>query len=163
MKTLILARHAKSSWELPEVEDLDRPLIEKGLIRTQKSIAFLLKNNINIDLIISSHAKRALETAKLYANALKYPLQKIEVNTSIYFSGPEDLFNVVYSIPDNIQTAMLVGHNPTMTQFANCFADKLIDYMPTSAIVTFEFNTDKWTDIELCNHKTKHIVFPKNL
>jgi phosphohistidine phosphatase len=163
MKTLYLARHAKSSWGLPEVEDLDRPLIEKGLIRTQKTIAFLLKNNVYIDLIISSHAKRALETAKLYANALKYPIKNIDVNTSIYFSGPKDLFYVVSCIPENVESAMIVGHNPTMTQFANCFIDKLIDYMPTSAIVSVEFNTDKWTDIELCDRNTKFIVFPQKL
>ena len=163
MKTLFLARHAKSSWELPEVDDLDRPLIEKGLIKTQKTIAFLLKNEVSIDLILSSHAKRALETAKLYANALKYPIQNIEVNTSIYFSGPENLFSVIYAVPETIRSLMIVGHNPTMTQFANCFVDKLIEYMPTSAIVAIEFKTNKWTDIELANRKTKFIVFPQKL
>lgn len=163
MKTLFLARHAKSSWELPEVEDLDRPLIEKGLIRTQKTIAFLLKNNIAIDRIISSHAKRTLETAKLYANALKYPVKSIEINTSIYYSGTEGLLNVVYGLPDHVNSAMLVGHNPAITQFANCFADKVIDYMPTSAIISIEFDTDKWAEIELCQRKTNFIAFPKKL
>jgi len=163
MKTLFLARHAKSSWELPEMEDFDRPLTEKGLIRTQKTIVFLLKNNINIDLIISSHAKRALETAKLYAKALKYPIKNIEIDTSIYFSGTQELLDIVYRLKDNVNSVMLVGHNPTMTQFANCFVDKVIDYMPTSAIVSIEYNTDKWTEIELCDRKTKFIAFPKNL
>jgi len=163
MKTLFLARHAKSSWELPELEDLDRPLIEKGITRTKKTISYLQKNKVEIDLIISSHAKRAFETAKLYANALKYPLKKIDVNTSIYFSGPESLFNILYSLPNNIQSVMIVGHNPTMTQFANCFVDKLIEYMPNSAVIAIEFDTIKWTEIENCDRKTKFILFPKKL
>lgn len=163
MKTLFLARHAKSSWKLPEVEDLDRPLMEKGLIKTQETIAFLLKNNINIEMIISSHAKRALETAKLYANAFKYPIKDIEINTSIYYSGTEGLYNAVYGIPDNINSVMIVGHNPVMTQFSNFFTEKFIDCLPTSAIVSIEFNTDKWTEIDHCPHKIKFIIFPKKV
>jgi phosphohistidine phosphatase len=163
MKTLFLARHAKSSWDLPEVEDLDRPLIEKGLIKTQKTIDFLLKHDVYVDLLISSHAKRALETAKLYAKALKYPIQKIEVNTAVYYTSPEILFSVLYAIPDEVQSAMLVGHNPAMTQFVNCFADQLIEYLPTSGVVAFEFDTKKWADIELSRPKTKYIIFPKKL
>ena len=163
MKTLFLARHAKSSWELPEIDDLDRPLMEKGLIRSQKTIAFLLKNNVNIDLTISSHAKRAIETAKLYAHALKYPIQKIEINTSIYASDTEQLFSIIYGLADETQSIMLVGHNPTMTQFSNCFVDKPFEYMPTSAIVSVEFDTNKWTEIELSKCKTNFIFFPQKI
>jgi len=163
MKTLFLARHAKSSWELPEMDDLDRPLIEKGLIRTQKTIVFLLKNNVNIELIISSHAKRAIETAKLYSHALKYPIQNIEINTSIYYSDTEQLFSIIYALPNHIQSVMLVGHNPTMTQFSNCFVDKAFEYMPTSAIVSVEFDTNEWTEIELCKRKTNFVVFPQEI
>ena len=74
MKTLYLVRHAKSSWEEPGVSDADRPLIPKGLKKTQLIVDFLLKRETKIDLMISSPAVRAYETAKLVAAGLDYPL-----------------------------------------------------------------------------------------
>ncbi len=79
MKTLYIVRHAKSSWDHPGLGDDQRPLLEKGKKRTKYVVDYFLENNINPDLIISSHAVRAFETAKIIATSLDYPENKINL------------------------------------------------------------------------------------
>ena len=67
MKTLYIVRHAKSSWDHPGLGDDQRPLLEKGKKRTKYVVDYFLENNCRPDLIISSHAVRAFETAKIIA------------------------------------------------------------------------------------------------
>ncbi len=84
MKTLYIVRHAKSSWNKVDMPDEKRPLMEKGKKRTKKVIDYLLANHIKVDYIISSHAVRAHETAKILAHALKYPIENIKIDSNIY-------------------------------------------------------------------------------
>ena len=80
MKTLYIVRHAKSSWDQAGLADHQRPLLEKGKKRTKRIIDYLLENNIKADLIISSHAVRALETARIIGYALNYPVDEIRIS-----------------------------------------------------------------------------------
>lgn len=161
MKTLYIVRHAKSSWDSPSHADHERPLLEKGKKRTKRVIDYLLENNITVDLIISSHAVRARSTANIIANALHYPVNEIQISEKIYHGDVENLFNLFYDLSDNIQSLMLVGHNPTFTNFANFFLDDKIDWLPTSAIVCIEFNTEQWEQLPISDKKVKFVISPK--
>jgi phosphohistidine phosphatase len=161
MKTLYIVRHAKSSWDSPGHEDHERPLLEKGKKRTKLVIDYLLENNVKVDLIISSHAVRARSTAIIIANALHYPENEIQISTRIYHGDMDSLFNLFYDLSDNIQSLMLVGHNPTFTSYANYFLKDKIDWLPTSGIVCIEFDTDKWEQLPLSGKKTKFVISPK--
>ena len=163
MKILYLVRHAKSSWNYPELSDDERPLLEKGKKRTKKVIDYLLANNVKVDYIISSHAVRALETAKIIAHALHYPLDNIKIERQIYHAYADKLLDQFYDVPENCNSMMLVGHNPTFTSFANYFLDDKIDWLPTSGIVSISFDTDRWEDVMNANKKTNFVVYPKNL
>lgn len=163
MKTIIVVRHAKSSWDFPHLSDHERPLLEKGKKRTRLINDYLIKNNIAVDLIISSHAVRAYETAKIIARAIGYPIEEININRMIYHANADRLIDQFFDLPNNVQKVMLVGHNPTLTNFVNQYLDKKIDWLPTSGIVSIDFDTEKWEDLSMAKYKPNFVVFPKML
>jgi phosphohistidine phosphatase len=163
MKTLYIVRHAKSSWDYPGLEDYQRPLLEKGKKRTKYIVDYLQEKNAHVDLIMSSHATRALETAKIIAKALKYPENKIMISKNIYHSDPDGLFNLFFDLSDDIDSIMIVGHNPTFTYFANFFLERKLDNLPTSGVVCIDFKTDNWENIASSGRITKFVVSPKSL
>ena len=89
MKTLYLVRHAKASLENTAEGDINRPLLENGLKRTKPIIDFLHKRHTHVDLIISSPAVRAYQTARILAHALNFPFENIKIERAIY-NGDED-------------------------------------------------------------------------
>ncbi len=163
MKTIYLVRHAKASLYSSDHEDLERPLLEKGLKRTKRIIDFLHSKETSVDLIISSHALRALETAKILAYALNYPIDEIKQERTIYFGDAEKIADQFYDISPTINKLMIVGHNPSITNFANFFLPQPIDYLPTSGVVCIELDIDHWDDILAAKHEVKFLVTPKML
>ncbi len=163
MKTLYLIRHAKSSWENPGLHDYERPLLEKGIKRTEKILQFLKNRKINPGIIVSSHTVRALETAKLIADGLGYPDNKISVESKLYFDGTDGIMNVVFALPNKKGSAIIIGHNPYITQFSNRFLIKKIEPMPTSGVVSIDFFTNKWNEVPLSEKNARFIIYPKDL
>lgn len=163
MKTIYLVRHAKASMGNPNNPDIERPLLEKGLIRTKRIIDFLHSKETSVDLIISSHAVRALETAKILAYALNYPIEEIKQERAIYFGDADKIADQFYDISPVINYLMVVGHNPAITNFANIFLPQPIDYLPTSGVVCIELDMESWDQILTAKHTIKFFVTPKML
>jgi phosphohistidine phosphatase len=163
MKTLYLVRHAKSSWEEPGVPDSDRPLIPKGIKKTKMIVDFLLKRNTSIDLMISSPAVRAYETAKIMAAGLNYPVNKIKIDRKIYDGYYDRILDIIYGTSNEVGSLMIFGHNPTITNLSNLFLHPGIEDMATSCVVCLSFNTDKWEEIPSQEAIQEFIVFPKML
>ncbi len=163
MKTLYIVRHAKSSWDFPGLGDEERPLLEKGKKRTQKISKYLLEKNVSLDLILSSHATRALETAKILAHALAYPEDEIRISEQIYHSNADRLYDQFYDLSDDVEKLMIVGHNPTFTNFANHFLDEKIDWLPTSGIVSVSFDTAHWMKLDIAKKTVNFVIFPSEL
>jgi phosphohistidine phosphatase len=163
MKTLYFIRHAKSSWDYPELSDEERPLIEKGIKKTKKIGNYLSANHINADVIISSHACRALDTAKIIAKKLNYPEDKIIIEKKIYGSGIDRLFDIIFGISNEYDTAFLFGHNPTFTNIANYFLEEKIDNLPTSGLFCVQFDTNEWNAIINAPRLKNYIIRPKEL
>lgn len=163
MKTLYIVRHAKSSWDHDDLSDHDRPLMQKGVKKTARISKYLMEMDTKVDLVISSSAVRAFETAKLIASVIAYPIEKIQIEKSLYHSDNEQIFELIYAVDNQIDSLMIFGHNPTFTSFANQFMIDKIDWMPTSGVVGVNFDTDKWEDIMISPKQIKFIVFPKML
>lgn len=161
MKTLYIVRHAKSAWDQNGIADHERPVLEKGKKRTKKIIDYLLEKKVNPDLIISSDAVRAKETAGILAKGLSYPKNNLQLSGALYQCDTDTLIRQFYDISDDVNSLMIVGHNPTMTTFANMFLDKKIDWLPTSGVVCIEFETDKWEHVMDVPKKTKFVITPK--
>ena len=163
MKTLYLARHTKSSWESPGLDDMHRPLLDKGIQKSKKAVKYLNQSQVKVDKIISSPAVRALETARLIAAGIGFPKEKILIEPKIYEGSIDRILELIYATEDEVDSLMIFGHNPTITHLANLFLNPGIEFMPTMGIACVSFNTDKWTAIPLAEKKTEFILFPKSL
>jgi phosphohistidine phosphatase len=163
MKTVYIVRHAKSSWDKIDLPDEMRPLMEKGKKRTKKVIDFLHSKKVTVDYIISSHAVRAHETAKILAHALQYPADQIKIDPQIYYTDGDGIINQFYDLPERFESVMIVGHNPSLTDFVNQFLKKPVENLPTSGVVSISFDTDKWENIPLAKRKTNFVLFPKEM
>lgn len=163
MKTLYIVRHAKSSWDFPNLPDYERPLLEIGRVKTRMIIQFLKEQHTKPGLILCSHATRARETAAMIAEELTYPIEGIHIESSIYHGNEDDLFNLICALPDEHDSVMIVGHNPTLTNFVNQLIEEPIDWLPTSACACFVFKTDLWEKIMTAGKITKFVISPKKL
>lgn len=163
MKTLYILRHGKSSWENLNIKDFDRPLLKEGVERTMRIADFINKYKFQIQCIVSSNAVRAFSTAKIIASETSYPISKIKQVAELYSSDAENYFNTVFGIDDNFNSLMIVGHNPSITEFANYFIDEKIDNLPTSGLIIIRFDCKKWSEISTSSKELRHVVFPKEL
>ncbi|MEI7982437.1 MAG: histidine phosphatase family protein [Bacteroidota bacterium] len=163
MKNLYLVRHAKASWEEPGISDSDRPLLPKGIMKTQRVVEFLRERGTHADLILSSPAVRAHETARIVAAGLGYPLEDIKIERKIYDSFHDRILDVIYATPDHIDSLMIFGHNPTITQLANLFLHPGIEIMPTSCVVCISFLTESWAEIPSSEALKEFVIYPKLL
>jgi len=163
MKTIFLVRHAKSSWQIPGQKDHERPLLDTGVERTRKITDFLVSRGVEVDLIISSHAVRAYETARLIATALGFPEREIRQEPQIYLGTEDSLLDIVLSLSDELDSVMLVGHNPVMSGFAQILQARIGNDMPTSALVSISFETNYWNQALIAKKKVNFYVYPKML
>jgi phosphohistidine phosphatase len=163
MKTLYLVRHAKSSWGHPGLTDFDRPLLDTGIKRNRKIIKYLNDKHVTVDLIISSPAVRTLETARLIANGIDYPIENIQPEPVLYEASLRDYQNLIFDTPDEINSLMIVGHNLTITYVANFFLGPEIEMLPTSGLVGISFDSAQWREILSVEPELLFIVFPKML
>lgn len=163
MKTLFIVRHAKSSWEDPQISDHDRPLLAVGVKKTKRISNFLVQKNVLPELMLSSTAVRAFETARLIAAHIGYPEDQIKSSSNLYHAGSGDIFTELYAIENTVDSVMIFGHNPTLTYFANQYLDPRIENLPTSGLVSIEFGCDKWEDINDSKFQVNFVVFPRML
>ena len=147
MKNLYIIRHAKSSWKFPELADSDRPLNKRGKRDAPEMGRRLKVRGAVPDLILSSPAKRAQKTAKIIAEAVGYPPKKVRFQNAIYHGGIDNILNVLTEMENHIECIFLVGHNPSLTYFANNLAGTEIDNIPTCGIVRVDFSVDTWRKI----------------
>ena len=98
------------------------------------------------DLMVTSPAKRALRTAKMIADAIDYPKNRIEVREDIYEQGMNALIELIGELDDGLESVFLIGHNPDLTDLANRLTGAGIHNMPTCSIVSVEFPLSNWRD-----------------
>ena len=145
MKHLYLIRHGKATHK--PMPDIKRYLTNKGIKRTKKYAGILAEQNIKPDLIISSPAARALQTAEIMAEILKYPIKNIKINPVFYFEPEQEVLEQIKNLPDHYNHVFLVGHNPIWTDLADHFSEKPVWHLRTSGISGTAFETDTWKNI----------------
>lgn len=160
MKKLILVRHGKSSWK-EDLPDDERPLKKRAYKDADLVInAFsgFEKDPLNL---WSSHAVRALTTAKIFKEELEIPDENFIINRELYTFDSSSLLQVIKSCDNSIDNLMVFGHNPAMTEVANKLGDQHFSNIPTTGLCMIEFETDSWQNLK--NGKTLLYLFPKNL
>ncbi|NJL71636.1 MAG: histidine phosphatase family protein [Candidatus Competibacteraceae bacterium] len=143
MKTLLLMRHAKSSWADPGVEDHDRVLNARGLRAAPLMGERLLAAGYVPDRILVSTAARARQTANLVAAALDCG-DRIDVSRQLYLAEADDILKRVRQTPPDVKTLLVVGHNPGMEELASYLAGSLQPF-PTAAVAVFRQAGKDWS------------------
>ncbi len=160
MKKITIIRHAKSSWE-HRVTDFERPLKKRGL-EDASLVSFCAKDKINKpDFILSSDANRARSTAAIFIKTLDFQSVDFQLDNKLYDFSGNDLIQVIKNCDDAINHLMIFGHNFAITSFVNTYGSVLYDNVPTSGLVSIDFNSNSWQD--LMPGKTILKIFPKDL
>ncbi|MDP8305987.1 MAG: histidine phosphatase family protein [Candidatus Chlorobium antarcticum] len=146
MKTLYLARHAKSGWE-SNCSDFERTLNEKGMKDAPQIAARMVAKGAPIpNILISSPARRALTTAEAFAEAFGIGREKIHMEMGIYHGGADELLELVRSVPDSAEGLMLFGHNPAMSEFADRMARNAPHHLSPCSVVRIDMDVAKWSE-----------------
>lgn len=146
-RTLILVRHAKSSWDAIDLSDTERPLADRGKRDAPMMGKRLAKQPVKPDLILSSPARRAFATAEIIANELGYKAKDIVVDDRLYATDAGTLLAVIGGLKDKLKCVMLFGHNPEFSELAHRLSGE-ITLLPTCAVAQFMFETKSWANID---------------
>ena len=161
MKTLFVMRHAKSSWENSDLADFERPLNKRGLRVAPLVGETIRKNRFQIDLIVSSPAERAKQTAILVKKAAQTQVE-IKFDERIYEANTQTLLEVINGLNEKTKSAMLVGHNPGFENLVKALTGE-IEPMPTAALAVIDLKTDKWSDVEAGCGNLRVLIRPKEI
>ena len=159
MKNLIIIRHSKSSWDLP-LNDIDRPLSKRGIQN-----AHLISSKIQIVLpksfiIWSSNSKRTKETAMIFSQNLLFSYENILIKEELYTFDAKILEEIIKKCENMYDNLILFGHNEAITNFVNKFGDLYINNVPTSGVVSIQFDIDDWTKLK--KGKIIKTIFPSH-
>ena len=147
MKTLLLLRHAKSSWKQSELADHDRPLNKRGKQTAPRMGALLQDEDLIPDLIVCSTAVRAHTTALLVAKACTY-IGEINQTRTLYLAEPEDYVEVLRQVAEKHTRVLVVGHNPGLEALIEELTDEAMA-MPTAALAYLELSLKRWKDLDM--------------
>jgi phosphohistidine phosphatase len=161
MKKLFIVRHAKSSWDFPELDDLDRPLNKRGKKNAPQMGSRLAKRGIKPQLIITSPAKRAAATAREIAKELSFPKSDIIKEPLLYHGTNKNIIQMLQKQNNDINEIMIFGHNPGLTDLANYLSGSHIYNIPTCGIAEIDFEIFSWADIDEKKGVLVYFDYPK--
>ena len=164
MKQLLIVRHSKSDRNDPTLKDFDRPLNERGEKNAVEMAKRLVKQEIIPQQLVSSPAKRALSTAKYFADTLGIDGSEIIKVKDIYEASSSTLLKVINSLDNRSDLTALFGHNPGLSEIASLLCDNEGLYnLPTSGMALIEFPFEEWGHVSLGTGKLLLYDFPKNI
>lgn len=170
MKTLLLLRHAKSSWDDPGVSDAERPLTGRGQKAAARMGRLLAERGLSPDLILCSTARRARETCDGVAPALASD-PDLHFEKQLYLADPATLLRLVQHLPDGAEAALVIGHNPGLERFAARLVgsasgdalQRMGGKFPTAALAVFRFDVTRWRDVALARGRLEDFIAPREV
>ena len=142
MKTLMLMRHAKSSWADPGMADFDRPLNARGLEAAPLMGTYLKEHDWVPDRVISSSANRAQQTTKLVLESLGS--LNTEYRENLYLASASAILNAIREQPPEVDRLLMVGHNPGLEHLVSELLCRFIAF-PTAAVAIFQADIASWS------------------
>jgi len=163
-KTLFLIRHAKSSWDNFALTDFDRPLNDRGKNDAPEMAKRLIDKKINIDAFISSPAKRAKKTAKLFMKEFGRKKKEIILIPELYEASVEAFYQTILAVDNRFNSIAVFSHNPGITSFANGLTeDTQFDNMPTCSVFAVRSNIKSWRDFRDAKKEFWFFDYPKKI
>ena len=161
MKQLLLVRHAKSSWDDLGMNDFDRPLNDRGKRDAPVMAERLSNKKIKVDAFISSPAKRAARTAKIFAKEFKTKKDNIIYKTELYLASENIFYDIIAKTDDEFESIAVFSHNPGLTDFANDLTEIKIDNVPTCGVFAVKIDAKHWADIKDAKKEFWFFDYPK--
>jgi len=152
-------RHAKSSWDNSDLADFDRPLNDRGEAAAPFMGELIAGRGLAPEEIVSSPAKRALQTATLVkeSGGIEAP---IRLDERIYEAGAQTLKQVASEFRDELDIMMMIGHNPGFEGFVSFLTGRQ-ESMPTAALAVIDLDIDKWSDVKNGEGDLIEVIRPK--
>jgi phosphohistidine phosphatase len=169
-RLIYLFRHAKSSWEDPDLEDFDRPLALRGERACESMARYIALADIRPDLVLCSAALRTGQTVEGVRPALG-DQAVVKLYRGLYLAGPQAMLSRLRRTADDVRSVMLVGHNPGMQSLAMRLAGsgveadlaRLAKKYPTGALATLVFRGRSWSDLEMGTCELHSLVRPGDI
>ncbi len=162
-REIVVVRHAKTESVSRAGDDFSRTLTSVGERDGEAIGKFLKEQGIKPDLMLVSSAKRTRRTAKILATALDITPEHIKYEDKLYLATDSAIETEVMTVPNNIATLVVVGHNPGITDFVNGISkDFVLGHLPTCGVVAAKFEADTWADFPAAVKNITLIKFPKH-
>lgn len=171
MKSLLLLRHAKSSWATPDLDDFDRPLNGRGEKAAPRMASYMRSQGLTPDLVLCSTAVRAQQTWDLVQRVLGDSIP-VKHQRSLYLAAPSRLLEAIQDQADDVDRLLVVAHNPGMANLAVALAgpksepaarSALRAKFPTAALAVLTFNCDHWSEVAAGRGRLVDFATPRSL
>jgi phosphohistidine phosphatase len=170
MRTLILFRHAKSDRSDDTLADFDRPLNDRGREAAGRMGKWLNSEGLVPDLVLCSSAKRTMETWQLAAATLDREVP-VEAEERLYLAEAEEILTLIKTVPDNVLTLLVVGHNPGIEALAEMLAasgpkkdlKRMRKKFPTAAVAVLDHDVAHWSEVGTESGHLRTFKRPRNL
>ena len=144
MRKLFLMRHAESAWGTPDVK---RKLNQRGKRDAHRMGRFLREQNVILDSILCSTAERAKETAAGFMQKYTYDADVLYLD-ELYQASYETYLALLNNLPDSIEAAMIIAHNPTVEDFLEAVCNAK-EYISAASVADIEFQIEQWSDLSI--------------
>lgn len=161
MKTVLVIRHAKSSWESGVISDFDRPLNERGKRDAPIMARRLLSRPMAIDLFVSSPAKRARHTARVFVEEYGLKKEDLLLEPELYHPSIPVFYGLIARLEKQYSSVAIFSHNPGITDFVNSLATAQVDNIPTCGIFAIRADVNDWKDFATARKEFLFFDFPK--
>jgi len=161
MKMLLVLRHGKSPHD--GSHDWERPLAPRARKQDLPHVAeFVRSRGLLPQWILSSDARRARETAEVFAASFA-PVPEVVLTRALYLVDSEDIAAEIRSLPESVDTAVVVGHNTGLEDFAEWLGNPLPDSLKPGGLCVFRLELDTWLDLHPARATRTAFVNPKEL
>ncbi len=161
MKTLYLVRHANALSNNSKIADHERPLDLLGE-QDASSMGKRLRERTRLPThIISSSAMRAKTTASILAETINYPIHDLIIDERLYEAESNEVLTIIHEFDNEVQCAMLIGHNPTFTYLINALSGSQISNVPTCGLATLRFSSNTWSKVGHVQGELLDFDYPK--
>jgi phosphohistidine phosphatase len=167
MHRLTILRHAKSSWDDPDLADHERPLAPRGRKAGRRLAEWIDEHDLRPELVVCSSAVRARQTLELVLPALGDP--DVTYEDGVYHGWTDDLLARVRALGNDTGSALVVGHNPALQNLCLLLAvpsperERIAEKLPTGALVSFEIDAASWADVGEGEARVVDLVLPREL
>jgi phosphohistidine phosphatase len=171
MKRLTVLRHAKSSWEEPNTDDFDRPLNERGWKAARRIGRELRRQKMTFDLALASPAARVRETLDGVQEGFGEFAFELRFDGRIYMASASTLLDLVRELPESVEAALIVGHNPGLERLVvslardddNHLRRRVQEKFPTAALAVVELQANGWNDVQEGSGTVTELIVPRDL